>query len=674
MLPVPLPVIVLPPSSSLLAAHGIELVPQLVRELLQDPLALLLAAHQRRLRPDPGPLVLVGVLALPGALVAPLAVLRLLLRLLRPGVDVRARLAVRRGAGLVLADELQVPRPLGIGVPPRGLLFGVLSDGGDLGDEEEVEVCAGGWEGGGGAAGAGAGRGPGEAVEEGHEILMKAALAWQDRDVAQLEGGVADGLDDGVAGVGDHDGHGRQGQQGPEDEEGLAGVGDRGAVAVADGGQGDEGEVEAVKVGPALVGPLALLKDLCADEPEDEPGGEGDGHGHPAAADGGLVLDRTHEVELPLAALELGGGGRRRAWRRGRSSLGPLMDGLEDVVFALADHAQDEVAALLLDHAGVEAAAAALEDEGADGADDETEADDADESVGDEQGTAERGGGGVVPETDGEEGDVSPVDGVEVGPALDGGEDKGAEEEIEEEEDGLQHEGALGGRELEILGVVAGVGAVDGDDHEGGGDEVEDGGEHAVEEGLGEDVLVGGLEGEGPGGGGVEGDEADGREVPADDGDGLGEGEAHAAGHVEEEEDVGDDCYGKLDGVDDDEPAGGCAASPLRILDKGGGGDVGARREALSPRADEGAYGKGRGDGAEGAGDHGEGGGGEPPAARVEVGDIVGEALVTALLGLLELADALFDVVAQVGVVHGGGGWRRVRVRVRVRNEGIPNL
>ena len=43
---------------------------------------------------------------------------------------------------------------------------------------------------------------------------------------------------------------------------------------------------------------------------------------------------------------------------------------------------------------------------------------------------------------------------------------------------------------------------------------------------------------------------------PSDDGHGLGDREAHAAGHVQQEEDVGDDGHDELDGVDGDEPGG----------------------------------------------------------------------------------------------------------------------
>ena len=70
------------------------------------------------------------------------------------------------------------------------------------------------------------------------EAGAQAVLVGQHGDGADPEGQVFDALDDGVAHVGDQDGERRHGEQAPEDEERLAGVGLWREVPVPDCEQG----------------------------------------------------------------------------------------------------------------------------------------------------------------------------------------------------------------------------------------------------------------------------------------------------------------------------------------------------------------------------------------------------------------------------------------------------
>ena len=69
------------------------------------------------------------------------------------------------------------------------------------------------------------------------------------------------------------------------------------------------------------------------------------------------------------------------------------------------------------------------------------------------------------------------------------GENQRADEKVHEEQDGLEHERALAGGEVEAFAEVADGSAPKGDAHEGGDCEVEDGGVEAVVEGLGPDEV-----------------------------------------------------------------------------------------------------------------------------------------------------------------------------------------
>lgn len=521
-------------------------------QTVQHPLALLLVGGQRALVADPGPLegrlgggllaVLAGLLggeALGALLVgAGFAVCAGVALVLAEQPEEPRPLLERVAAGLVLAEvlgdgldlgdeeqlELLARGQLVEGVGGAGADAGGGGDGGGLAElgGDAAEVCVAGGAAAapaegvrrgvgvvgvvgvarlGGVAAAAAPAGEAAALDAqaagllvAVELLEVVALhlgndlvAGEDGDGAELDGDVLDKLDDGVLGVGDEDGHGGQGEEGPEDEEGLAGVGLGDAVAVADGGEGDEAEVKGVKVGPpGLVVALGEPEDEGAEQPEDDEGADGRGQVGPAAAGHGAVLDVAHELKLDAAALKLVGDVRAEGLVLGGH-------GAEDGVVAGAGELADEAAARLFLEADADAAAGAVENHAADGADDETEGDDADESERQDEGAGEGLRGGKVAEADGEEGDVGPVDAVEVVPALDLAEDEGAEEHVGEEGNGLQHEGALAVGEGEALAEVAGGGAPKGGGHEGGDDKVEDGGPDAVVEGLREDVFVVGV-------------------------------------------------------------------------------------------------------------------------------------------------------------------------------------
>ena len=61
------------------------------------------------------------------------------------------------------------------------------------------------------------------------------AFFGEDGPVCDFEGAAFEGGNDGVAHVGDEDGHGGDGDEGPDYEEGFASVGLGGKVTVADG-------------------------------------------------------------------------------------------------------------------------------------------------------------------------------------------------------------------------------------------------------------------------------------------------------------------------------------------------------------------------------------------------------------------------------------------------------
>ena len=100
--------------------------------------------------------------------------------------------------------------------------------------------------------------------EEAEEALFR-----EDGPFGEGEGAALVGGDDGVAHVRDEDRHGGDGDERPDDEEGLAGVGFGGEVTVADGEEGDVAEVERFEVGEVLSVVLGFPEDDGADAPEE---------------------------------------------------------------------------------------------------------------------------------------------------------------------------------------------------------------------------------------------------------------------------------------------------------------------------------------------------------------------------------------------------------------------
>lgn len=254
-------------------------------------------------------------------------------------------------------------------------------------------------------------------VGNGGELVSR-----EDGDGAETKGRVLDELDDGVLGVGDEDGHGGEREERPEDEEGFAGVGNRGSVAVANGGQGDEAQVKGVVVAPSLlVLLLCLPEDEGANEPEGDPGAGGGSHGDPSTPGHGTVLDVAHELKLGLAAVILARDSRSEA-----VVAVVLVNRGEHLVLALLGQHANEAAAALFLHADADALPAAIENHAANGANDQTEAYDADERIREQQAAAQSCRRGKVAEADSEERHVGPVYGVQVVPALNVGKQQGA--------------------------------------------------------------------------------------------------------------------------------------------------------------------------------------------------------------------------------------------------------
>lgn len=90
----------------------------------------------------------------------------------------------------------------------------------------------------------------------------------QNGPVGEGEGAAFEGRDDGVAHVADKDGHGGDGDERPDDEEGLAGVAGGREVPVADGEEGDVAEVEGFEVAEVLSVLFGAPKTYGADAPE----------------------------------------------------------------------------------------------------------------------------------------------------------------------------------------------------------------------------------------------------------------------------------------------------------------------------------------------------------------------------------------------------------------------
>lgn len=98
-----------------------------------------------------------------------------------------------------------------------------------------------------------------------------------DGPVGEGEGAAVDGGDDGAAHLEDEEGRDGDGDEGPQDEEGFAGGGFGGEVAVADGEESAEGEVEGFEEGEG--GREVVFgeeEEEGAEGPEEEEGQEGE--------------------------------------------------------------------------------------------------------------------------------------------------------------------------------------------------------------------------------------------------------------------------------------------------------------------------------------------------------------------------------------------------------------
>lgn len=81
---------------------------------------------------------------------------------------------------------------------------------------------------------------------------------------------VSDDLDDGVAHVRDQNSQGWNGQQGPEDEEGLSRIGLGKEISKANSEQRGVSEVEGLEIAPFLVS-FRLLENCCSSKPQSKP-------------------------------------------------------------------------------------------------------------------------------------------------------------------------------------------------------------------------------------------------------------------------------------------------------------------------------------------------------------------------------------------------------------------
>jgi len=127
-------------------------------------------------------------------------------------------------------------------------------------------------------------------------------FAREDGEVADPEGDIAEHFYDCVAHVGDENCEGGDGEEGPEDEEGLARVRLWVEIAIADSQERGVGEVEGTEIGP-LLAVFGFLEDGGASKPEYEPGAAGDDEGGPAASGDCFFLDFSHEFEFLLTTL-----------------------------------------------------------------------------------------------------------------------------------------------------------------------------------------------------------------------------------------------------------------------------------------------------------------------------------------------------------------------------------
>lgn len=371
-----------------------------------------------------------------------------------------------------------------------------------------------------------------------------ALFAREEGDFPQVEGCVADGFDDGVAHVGDEDCEGGHCQQGPEDEERFAAVGEGFVVAVADGEEGGVGEVDGAEVGPFLL-VLAEVEDQGAEEPEEEPGARGDGEGYPFVAGVGLTLDFPHQVEFVASALlfceaHIGG-------------LGVGFHGCELFGLAVFLNRLQHLLPHFLYLSSSHLLFAAVEDERADRTNEETEDYDADNGVRKEETPTQVRIRSIVADADGQEGVVGKVDGVEELPTFDLCKHTGATYHPYHEANCLQHQRALARGEFEFSGVMALPCAINCYDHQGRNDEIEGRSIDGIVEGLRQSPSVV-WDFDYMDDAGNVGDEEEGRYIPADDSDRLCDRKGQAAGHVEQEGEIGDEGEAKGKSVDCQQP------------------------------------------------------------------------------------------------------------------------
>jgi len=97
----------------------------------------------------------------------------------------------------------------------------------------------------------------------------------------------------------------------------------------------------------------------------------------------------------------------------------------------------------------------------------------------------------IVTNPNREESKVCPIYRIEIIPVLNIGEYHGSTEEVDEIEDCLQHEGALGHGKLELFLITAGVSSPYIYQHERGNEKIQSGSEYSIVVCLGESVGFG---------------------------------------------------------------------------------------------------------------------------------------------------------------------------------------
>ena len=116
--------------------------------------------------------------------------------------------------------------------------------------------------------------------------------------------------------------------------------------------------------------------------------------------------------------------------------------------------------------------------------------------------------------SNGKQREVCPVDSIKERPSFDVRIHGSSSEKIDEETDGLQHQGSLTQGQIEALLVVILVGAVNGAKHQCSHNEINDCCEYGVVECLRESMIVPGLKNERPAGTGTKSNQRERRQVP----------------------------------------------------------------------------------------------------------------------------------------------------------------